>query len=648
MIQERADLQAFLKGKRIVPGKGNLKSPLWLIGEAPGAREEELLIPFIGPSGQELSRMLQVAGEFLDSVYRDNVVPVRPPNNKLQDLGIPIENFYEPLALKIEKFRPNVIVALGEHALRALCGEMGIAKFRGSILESTLVPGIKVIPTYHPAYVLREYTVRNIVIFDLKRALRESKFQETKRPARNLVIKPSFPSAIDELLMLKERPILSIDIETRGNRIACIALSHDPSYAISIPLEKKDYSSFYTLDEEMEIWLLLSDILTNEKIEKVIQNVSFDGSFIYFHHIPLRGKIWDTMWMHNLLWPEFPHSLAFMTSIYTSEPYYKDDGKHWEKWMGEESFWIYNAKDAAVTFEIFLALREEMKRKNLDSFYEKHYQRLQYPLLKAQVLGFRIDEKRRGRMRKKWEMLVEEKQKRLDDIVGHPLNVNSPKQMATFLYGELKLPVQRVHGTSKVTTREDALDALFMKTRKPILNDIQELRQARKFLSSYLNDRQRQSNPCILRPHRLRTLKGWKVPRLNRNKLTNNSRNWPLVLHLRLEREEEMGQLDQAQDSLMEKREVFGIKLSSKQSLQNIVTILTNLTTALEEMRKAEKRGEFIKAKVELYAYTGRLLISILDLCNCLRVDAEEALELGWEIFLEENCEDEHVNSKKS
>ena len=485
------DLRAYLKGKRVVHGYGNPGAPVWFIGEAPGKDEDEKLIPFIGYSGKELEKMVRHAGGNLNDLYRDNVVPIRPPGNKLDLLDVPATVFYPLLEEKISKFRPKVVVALGETALRALCGLGSISKHRGSLLQSTLVPGIRVVPTYHPAYVLRDWTSRTVVIHDIRRALEEAEHAELILPTRTFVVRPSFEHAVDILDTLSHSVRVGLDIETRGKRIACIGLSDSPQWAISVPFELKNHQSYWSEQEEATIWGMIGGILANEKIEKIIQNASFDVSILYFHHAPTNGLIWDTMWVHNLLWPDFEHSLAFMTSIYTCEPYYKDDGKYWEPWMDEANFWTYNCKDVCVMIEIFEALYEELKQKKLLDFYTRHYQRLQVPLLRTQLRGFRIHEAKRIKMKKLWGAKLIQAQADFNQLVGKEVNVFSPKQVPDLLYGELKLPVQRDPVSRRPTTGENALEGLLIKVsdkhKAQVLKGILNIRGIRKFISSYLN-----------------------------------------------------------------------------------------------------------------------------------------------------------------
>jgi DNA polymerase len=176
---------------------GPAPAKVMIIGEAPGEEEVRQGMPFVGSSGQELSRMLQEAGILRSECYVSNVVNARPPGNEIgawvalkkkeitsthiplrdrQVLPI-VKEGYEQLLREIDLVQPNVIVACGNLALWSLTGQWGVTKWRGSELRldamfkdqgETERP--KVIPTIHPAAVLREWAFRPIVVTDLKRA----------------------------------------------------------------------------------------------------------------------------------------------------------------------------------------------------------------------------------------------------------------------------------------------------------------------------------------------------------------------------------------------------------------------------------------------------------------------------------------------
>ncbi len=161
--------------RSIVFGEGDPTSRVLFVGEAPGAEEDRIGRPFVGRSGELLDRMIESVGLTRRGVYIANVVKVRPPENRTPR---PDEcDACGPWLLsQIAAIRPRVIVALGATPARYLLGTTaGITRLRGSRFDMELGDlRIPVMPTFHPAFVLRRYTeeVRRAVWQDLKEAAR--------------------------------------------------------------------------------------------------------------------------------------------------------------------------------------------------------------------------------------------------------------------------------------------------------------------------------------------------------------------------------------------------------------------------------------------------------------------------------------------
>jgi uracil-DNA glycosylase family 4 len=144
--------------KNIVFGVGNPRAKLMFVGEGPGAEEDARGEPFVGRAGQKLDEMIQAIGLQRSEVYIANIVKCRPPDNR--DPQPDEVSTCSPFLYKqIEAIRPAVIVTLGSPATKTLLEtKVGITKLRGTWHE---VGGIPLMPTFHPAYLLRAYTVEN-------------------------------------------------------------------------------------------------------------------------------------------------------------------------------------------------------------------------------------------------------------------------------------------------------------------------------------------------------------------------------------------------------------------------------------------------------------------------------------------------------
>ena len=151
--------------KKIVFGVGNPNADLMFVGEAPGADEDIQGEPFVGRAGQLLTRIIEAINLKREDVYIANVIKCRPPQNRNpeQDEVDTCEPF---LFQQIDVIRPKVIVALGTFAARALLRTLDpISRLRGRVYDYR---GAKLVPTFHPAYLLRNPSSKREVWEDMK------------------------------------------------------------------------------------------------------------------------------------------------------------------------------------------------------------------------------------------------------------------------------------------------------------------------------------------------------------------------------------------------------------------------------------------------------------------------------------------------
>jgi DNA polymerase len=150
---------------QIVFGVGNPNADLMFVGEAPGGDEDIQGIPFVGRAGQLLTKIIEAIGLKRDDVYIANVIKCRPPGNRNpeQDEVDTCEPF---LFQQVDIIEPKVIVALGTFAARALLRTLDpISRLRGRVYNYR---GAKLIPTFHPAYLLRNPSAKREVWEDMK------------------------------------------------------------------------------------------------------------------------------------------------------------------------------------------------------------------------------------------------------------------------------------------------------------------------------------------------------------------------------------------------------------------------------------------------------------------------------------------------
>jgi uracil-DNA glycosylase len=324
---------------------------IMLIGEAWGEKEEELRTPFVGASGYILDGMLSQVGLTRHEVYITNVFNLRPkPSNDVRNLcgtkaeGIPgkpvlqkgkyVLRKYEPelkrLYAEINKINPNVIVALGATASWALLHSTGIKAIRGSVAFThgslPLGRSYKVIPTYHPAAIAREWGNRPVGIADLDKAKRESETPVFRRPERKLWLYPTLRDlAFYEQCYIEPADSLSVDIETWQDQITCIGFSPNPSSGIVIPIisELRPGKSYWQdIEEELEAWNYIRRWCAMKPT--TFQNGMYDIQFLWrSYRIPVPLAQDDTMLLHHAWQPEMEKGLGFLASVYTDEVSWK-------------------------------------------------------------------------------------------------------------------------------------------------------------------------------------------------------------------------------------------------------------------------------------------------------------------------------------
>ena len=137
----------------IVLGEGNINAKIMFIGEGPGADEDKQGVPFVGKAGQLMNKAFQALGINREEIYIANIVKCRPPSNRVpeEDEAQACLNY---LRNQVVLIKPEIIVLLGSTALKTILGkEYGITAVRGKWMEKN---GIKYMPTWHPAALLRD------------------------------------------------------------------------------------------------------------------------------------------------------------------------------------------------------------------------------------------------------------------------------------------------------------------------------------------------------------------------------------------------------------------------------------------------------------------------------------------------------------
>jgi uracil-DNA glycosylase family 4 len=509
-----------------VGGEGPLSAKLVVVGEAPGIHEEQQCRPFVGPSGKIVDAILNDAGAPRRQVYLTNVVKIRPPDNKIKDLqllGKTISDFIPELYEEIDKIRPNCILAFGATALEALTGYSGIEKYRGSILQSRFGP-YKVVGTLHPAAILhgesegmKSWKDLSYIRWDVERAVCQSKFPELKLPHRDLIICRNAQQLYRFLQANKDKKYVSVDIETFKTIPICIGLAFSKDVAISIPLLNKPMDSGMTRLDLIDCWQQVSQMMANPYVEKIGQNFKFDERQLSTclngtrnFGIVTRGFYFDTLLAFRVLYPELSGSLQFSTSVLTEEPYYKDEGKEYNpKRDKSDRLLLYNAKDAAVTYEVYERELEELQERGLTKFFFEFQMPLHPFYSRIEDRGILRDNFAKHYLHEKYKIQLEDLQKELNELTEEyfegPVNVLSNSKgtkgdVPALLYVGMKLPIRK-------GVAEKDIDGLLRNVvkdpkKRRILELILEIRKVRKTIGNYID---------VEVDHRGRLLTGYRI-----------------------------------------------------------------------------------------------------------------------------------------
>lgn len=324
-----------------------------IVGEAWGEQEDRQKMPFVGPAGQELTRMLQDAGIDRDECHLTNVFNFRPPGNDIDKLclskrefdeTVQVESFTLPpirtgkylhpqyyseilrLQQEITELKPNLVIATGAVASWALLQNSAIGKIKGTVHASTLVPGQKVIPIYHPSAILRDWSLRAATIIHLAKCAREAGTAEIRRPHRTVRIAETLQD-IDWWLANRWRQAeaVAFDIETAYGQITCIgfATTEEESFVIPIIDPGSPNGSYWSFEDENAVWAHIEAIMRSTT-PKVAQNGIYDIQYLWVvYGIPVMNFRYDTMLMHHAMYPESPKGLDELGALYTDNPSWK-------------------------------------------------------------------------------------------------------------------------------------------------------------------------------------------------------------------------------------------------------------------------------------------------------------------------------------
>ena len=363
-----------------VPLQRGTGTELW-VGDAAGEEEIKDGKPFVGGAGSWLNSMLRSARISRPTLNIINTIGCRPPGNvypgsdkwtstdkvtAYQGIQYCREHHLEPALVQLQ---PSRIVALGDEALTSLTGRSGITLWRGSPLplRNQLALGPRVVPTLHPAFLMRQAGLFTVAVRDLRRGL--------ELPPEDYNLYP----IIEQVRNFTDRTFaFDFEWEPRTGDITMCGLTSKPYTSICVPFVDPFISELKRIFEAAEV---------------IIGHNIVDADTAYFEKLGwnVRARLHDTMLAQHLIQPDYRHGLAFVASVFTNKVFWKGKGEEqedeagnilpagaqWKTWdspdaiprefggyggciNGDEAWRLYNARDTDGSFQaedgIFRAL----------------------------------------------------------------------------------------------------------------------------------------------------------------------------------------------------------------------------------------------------------------------------------------------------
>jgi uracil-DNA glycosylase family 4 len=487
----------------VVPSFGPFEADTAIIGEGAGETEVRMAMPFVGGAGQLLWKTGMTYGLKKHEVYTTNVVKRqislgKDTNERFQVSKGEFEAWAGLLRWELSNL-PNLryVVLMGNYALKAILGLDGITNWRGSVLDVNLGGrSVRAICAFNPAYVLREPKFEPVLPLDLAKVkmVREGRFKE--HPV-NAIVCRSLDEALSHLDRFhREKKPVAYDIETINQQTACYGFSNDKHEGVCIPLRGPN-ENLYSASDEARLLLAIQRLFDDPEIQFIAQNATFDGYYSWMKDgLKLHSRpVYDTLLAHHTLYPQLPHSLAFLVSQYTTHPFYKDEGKDWREAGTIDDFWRYNCKDTALTVAVYEGTRRELQSQKLLDFFTSHVMQLQPSSVRATAYGLRFDHEHRNELSEQLTAYVS--QLRADfqrkafaasgeDPRFESVNPSSPSQLGELFFQKLRL-VGRGTSTDVKNRQRLREHPLTPEPARAALAALDLYAKEQKFVSTYVN-----------------------------------------------------------------------------------------------------------------------------------------------------------------
>lgn len=481
-----------LRDAECVPPFGPSDAEVILLGEAPGASDAIEGKPFAGQNGKLLDAILQNAGSSLEKMYRTNVVACRPPGNRT------------PTEREIACCSPRLDAELANHGASRIISLGRTAHERMGLDGTIITRGIWIkhesgkwlMPTWHPAYVLRKPSEAPELISDVTKALRPPLIPSFALKDPDVVVIETVDVLSETLDKVPDDTWVAFDIESNQVRWYDTAEAKANSMLMLQMAWCEEYGVVLS-DQMLYDVPGVPEILTKffARVKTVGHNGKFDQVFLRTVNIPIHLDF-DTMLAHYTLKETPPHGLKELCAEEFSMPNYEDRLiKQYLRTRNDEYSKIpfdklaqYGVLDAVATLKLREVFEESLREEGLYEWpFQNVVMRAANHFVDFEVRGIPVDldylKDAQGRFDEELGRIT----KLLREAAGDPgLNPNSTQQMAVVLYDKLKLPVPQTKSKAKRSTAHEALEQL--EGMSPIVDILLRHRRIAKLKNSYIDN----------------------------------------------------------------------------------------------------------------------------------------------------------------
>ena len=456
-----------------VPPEISLDNEIAVVAESPGDKEVERGRPLVGTAGLEFNNSLSAIGVTRKSLNIHQALACQAPENDLDKVMLKWQRgnkkLEEPLPSPIECCRPRLlneidgvsnIVTLGKVAYQSLTGrQKSVMEIRGGPIEgwldemSNFCTGdgidsqhhrLKVLPTLHPAFVIRTRRWARAFKSDLSRAFRWFTVG-LNWVEPQITINPD-PTTLAQFLS-DPNATYAVDLETSFddptiNDLRTVGIGTEDDAVVCVLKSIETGGSAYNSADDFVIRGVLKDFFADKNKLKVGHNAGYFDQMVIRHHFGIdMDPLWDTILAHRVVEPELPHKLAYVGSIYTDVTSWKENHTASEAKTDHELA-TYNGIDCVVTARVAPQLVQAARlRGQLDVMKFDH--RVQKVCVGLHENGLRVDRAARDVAARQLLSDMAGYRQQAAQIVGKPINMNSVYQLRDLIFGEWKIqPVE--------------------------------------------------------------------------------------------------------------------------------------------------------------------------------------------------------------